>query len=66
MGPSTFATGVPITGNIDTYRKAKLRILKKDFHIYLTKEELDRANTLKTEIEIDNFFITAIRKQRWH
>ena len=65
MGPATFATGVPTKGDINTYRKAKLKILKRDFYIKLTPEELAHANSLKTEIEIDNFFISAIKRQQW-
>lgn len=62
MGPAGFATGVPMTGDLETYRKAKLKILSRDFYIKLTPEELEHANNLKTEIEIDNFFISAINR----
>ena len=62
MGPSAFTVDIPVTNNINTYRKAKLKILKRDFYIYLTPEELEHANSLKTEIEIDNFFISAINR----
>lgn len=62
MGPAQFAIGLPVTSNLESYRKAKLKILKRDFHIYLTPEELEHARNLKTEIEIDNFFISAINR----
>lgn len=62
MGPAQFAIGLPVTGNFESYRRAKLKILKRDFCIYLTPEELEHANSLKTEIEVDNFFISAINR----
>ena len=66
MGQIPFVTGVPDTNNIDVYRDAKLNILEEDFHIYITDEERKHANNLKTEIAIDNFFISAISNQRWY
>ena len=65
MGPASFAIGLPVTGNLESYRKAKLKILKRDFYIKLTPEELEHARNLKTETEIDNFFISVIRRQPW-
>lgn len=62
MGPAQFAIGLPVTGNFESYRKAKLKILEKDCCIKLTQEDREHANSLKTEIEVDNFFISAIRK----
>ena len=62
MGPSTYTAGVPVTNNIDSYRKAKLKILKRDFYIKLTPEEIAHADNLKSEIEVDNFFISAINR----
>lgn len=61
-----FVTGVPDTNNIDVYREAKLDILEQDFHISITDEDRRHANSLKKETDIDNFFITKIRNQKWH
>ena len=61
MGVIVFATGIPNTKDIDQYRKAKLKMLTRDFRVYLTDEEKAHAETLKTEIAIDNFCITMIR-----
>ena len=65
MGPGEFAADIPAHCDINTYRKAKLKILKRDFYIYLTPEEIAHAKTLETEIAIDNFFISAINR-RWN
>lgn len=62
MGPSTYTIGVPVTNNIDSYRKAKLKILKRDFYIKLTPEEIEHANELKSEIAIDQFCLSAINR----
>lgn len=62
MGIMTYATGIPINASIDDYREAKLKILKKDFRITLNSNEIRHANSLKTEIAIDNFFISAINR----
>jgi len=61
MEKHTFSAGVPTAKTLNAYRKAKLKMLKKDFRIYLTDEELAHAEELKTEIAIDNFCITMIR-----
>ncbi len=62
MGPGAFATGIPNTDNIDAYRKAKLKILKRDFCIKLTPEEIEHANELKSEIAIDQFCLSVINR----
>ena len=62
MGPSTFTAGIPVTNNLDSYRKAKLKILKRDFYIKLTPEEIAHANELKSEIAIDQFCLSAINR----
>lgn len=46
----------------DVYRKAKLKILKRDFRISLTEEELAHAETLTTEVQIDQFCLGMINK----
>jgi hypothetical protein len=50
------------TNSIDTYRKAKLKMLKSDFKIRLTDEEIAHANTLTTEVKIDRFCLTMLNK----
>jgi hypothetical protein len=47
--------------SIKTYRKLKLRMLK-DFGIRLSEEEMKYAQSLETEIAIDNFCISMNRK----
>lgn len=46
--------------SLKAYRKMKLKVLK-EFCIKLTDEQLAHMNALETEIQIDNFCITAIR-----
>ena len=62
MGPTVYSTGVPSTANIDVYREAKLKILKRDFRITLSLDEIIHVKSLKTEIAIDNFCISAINR----
>lgn len=57
----TFNVGVPAATDLDGYRKARIKMLKRDFHIYLTKEQKAHMNELKTEVAIDNFYVTMIR-----
>lgn len=59
MGPNTSARK---DNSIDAYRKFKLKILKRDFRISITEEELTRAETLTTETQIDQFFLGMINK----
>ena len=47
-----------------TYKKMKLKMLRRDFCIPLTDEELARYNTLTTEIQVDQFCLGMINK-RW-
>ena len=46
---------------IKRYRKMKLKMLK-EFCITLSDEEMEYMQTLTTEIKIDNFCISMIRK----
>lgn len=62
-GDST-TTGAPKTTNINSYRKAKLKILSRDFYINLTADELAHVNTLTTETAIDQFCL-GILNNRW-
>jgi hypothetical protein len=57
-------TKAPKVASISAYRKAKLKILKRDFLISLTATEIERANTLKTEVAIDQFCL-GILNSRW-
>jgi hypothetical protein len=52
------------TMTLSQYRKMKLKILKRDFKIDLTEEELAHAETLKTEAAI-NQFCMGILNNRW-
>ena len=52
------------TNSIEAYRKEKLKMLKRDFRITLTEEELAHANTLTTEVKIDQFCLSTIER-RW-
>jgi hypothetical protein len=55
-------TTKPHNMSLKSYRKMKLRMLK-DFYIELTPEQVSYINSLKTEIEIDNFCISLINKK---
>ena len=57
----TFNVGVPKAKTLKGYRKARIKMLEEDFHIYLTDEEKAHMNECKTETEIDNFYVTIIR-----
>ena len=46
---------------IKAYRKMKMRALK-EFYIELSDEEKEHMNSLTREIDIDNFYISMIRK----
>lgn len=56
--------GAVKANSIDDYRKGKLKMLKRDFRITLTEEEIAHANTLTTEIKIDQFCLSVLEK-RW-
>ena len=43
------------------YKRIKYKMLR-DFCIHPTDEEMNRFNSLTTEIEVDNFCISMIRK----
>ena len=46
------------------YKKYKLKMLKRDFRITLTEEELAHANSLTTETQVNQFCIGILNK-RW-
>ena len=56
----TFNVGVPTARTLKGYRKARIRMLEEDFHIYLTDEEKAHMDELKTEVAIDNFYQSKI------
>lgn len=46
------------------YKKAKLKILQRDFCIALTQEELNHFAELTTEVQVDQFCL-GILNNRW-
>ena len=48
----------------EKYISAKLKILRRDFRVEPTKEELAHLNTLTTQIAIDNAVLGIINR-RW-
>ena len=49
--------------NMETYIAQKIKMLRKDFHIRLTKAEILHMQALKTEISVDNYARTLILKK---
>ena len=47
-----------------SYKKMKLKMLRRDFCIMLTDEELERAESLQSEIQVDQFCL-GILNGRW-
>jgi hypothetical protein len=47
---------------ISGYRKFKLKILERDFCIHISEKERIYAETLTTEVQIDQFFLGMINK----
>ena len=41
--------------SVNTYRKLKLKLLRKEFQIDVTPEEENHLNELQSEIAIDNY-----------
>lgn len=62
MHGTTDNIGAPVAKTLNEYRKAKLKILSRDFYIKLTPEEIAHANELKSEIAIDQFCLSAINR----
>ena len=50
--------------SLKEYRKMKLKMLTRDFRVKLTDEDIAHANTLTTEAQIDQFFISMLNN-RW-
>jgi len=59
MGPGTKKRK---DNSVNTYRKFKLKILKRDFCITITEAESEYAETLTTETQIDQFCLGMINK----
>lgn len=57
----TFNVGVPVATTLEGYRKARIKMLERDFHIYLTDDDKAHMRELKTEEAIDNFYVSKIR-----
>lgn len=58
------AAGFQRKMSFKTYKKMKLRMLRRDFCIQLTDEELARYDALTTEIQVDQFCVTVLN-DRW-
>ena len=41
--------------SVKTYAKAKVKMLKEDFHLRLTAADIDRMKSMTRQIDIDNF-----------
>lgn len=46
--------------SVDEHRTMKMKMLRKEFGIIATKEEIEHMNSLKTEIAIDRYFHTIL------
>lgn len=63
--PETYITShCPQWTTPEKYIKAKLKILRRDFCIYPTDEEIAHLYTLTTQLRIDNAFQSIITR-RW-
>lgn len=50
--------------SFNSYKKMKLKMLKRDFCITLSDEELERAASLQNEIQVDQFCL-GILNSHW-
>ena len=46
--------------NMETYIAQKIKMLRKDFNIRLTKAEIKHMKSLQTKISVDNYARTLI------
>lgn len=51
--------------SLPAYKKWKMKILKRDFLVDLTAEDIERINGMKSETEIDRYARACIEK-RYH
>jgi hypothetical protein len=49
-----------VNAPISEYRKAKLKLLRKEFRIDVTDEEENHLNTLETQFSVDRYCRTII------
>jgi len=52
----------PVFKTPEQYLKAKLKILRRDFCIEPTEEEVAHLNTLTTQVTIDNAILSIIAR----
>ena len=64
MYETTITSHTPFFRTPGKYVKDKLKILKRDFCIDATEEEIAHLNTLTTQIQIDNAILSIIAR-RW-
>ena len=47
--------------SLDSYKKRKIRMLKKEFMVCLAPEQEEYINNLKSEIAVDNYVRSLLR-----
>ena len=52
----------PIFKTPKKYIEQKLKILRRDFHVDPTEEEISHLNTLTTQVTIDNAILSIIAR----
>lgn len=62
MNVDTPVPGTAKKTSIDTYRDKILKMLQSHHKIKLSKEDIEHANTLKTEAKIDQFYVNMLNK----
>ena len=50
--------------SFSSYKKMKLKMLRRDFCVMLTDEELEHAESLQNEIQVDQFCL-GVLNSRW-
>lgn len=48
---------------IKTYIKRKIRMLKEDFYLNLTEEEISHMKSLKRDIDVDHYAHTLLNNK---
>ena len=49
--------------SLDDYIKEKIRMLKEDFFIKLTDEEIEKLNSMTREIDVDHYAHDLIKNK---
>ena len=62
MADEKHASGLQRQMTFKQYKKEKIRMLKSDFCLPMTQEELAYMHNLTTETEIDQFYVTMLNK----